>query len=214
MTYSFEIKNNGPSNIKLLAIEISLPISYINPATLEQEQFIKINSVSMLGTYNNEQYDVDWTKNNTSLNMNTIKSTASGEKPNFEELSRRKRESMSMNDDVQYDQGVVEARSSQFSLHRRNKRDIFSFKDELLADLPVNRTTYFDSKNLKRDQCLIGRLIVTNFQLTDAVISIVLNFTIDMDAVGKALDEKHDILVIKSFADLIRRPNKDKFVIF
>lgn len=193
MTYSFEIKNNGPSNIQSLDIQITLPIYFVNPVTLRLEQFIynNNNNISMRGTYNNEQYDVEWLPNNTTSNMNA-----------------------STGDNVHHNEGDVQSSDGQFSFPGRSKRVIFSPKDKLLADVPANRITYLDCKNLDPDQCVRGKLIVANFKAADAVIAITLNFTIDMETVGRALDEKHDFLVIKSFADLIRTSDKDTFVFF
>lgn len=163
----------------------------------------------MCGTYNNEQYDVEWIPNNTTSNLNAFTT-------NVEEilLSQRKRsESVPTGDNVHYNDGDVESSDNKFSFSGRSETDIFSSKDELLADVPVNRITYLDCKYLDPDQCVRGKFIETNFKSADAVISITLNFTIDMETVGKALDDKHDFLVIKSFADLIRTSANNKFVL-
>lgn len=173
----------------------------------------------MKGTYNSQQYDVEWTQNNTILILDAIESTTSassiipiedyngmqfdaskigleydlnGGYPNVEELSgRRKRRSTSISDDVYYNhylQKAVETNKYQYSFPGRFKRDIFSSKDHVLANLPVNRTTYFDCQDPAQDQCMQGKIIVPNFRVTDAVIAITLNFTIDMDKVGMCLE--------------------------
>lgn len=202
-----------------MEIRVLLPISYVNPVTLEREKLIDTNSVSMTATYNRQQYDVEWTQNDTILILDAIESTTSassitpiedyngmqfdaskigleydlnGGNPNVEELSgRRKRRSASIGDNVYYNhylQKVVETNKYQYSFPGRYKRDIFSSKDHVLANLPVNRTKYFDCQDQAKDQCLQGKIIVSNFRVTDAVISITLNFTIDMDKVGKSLE--------------------------
>lgn len=217
--YIFQIRNNGPSNVKSLEIRVSLPIFYVNPVTLKRENFIDTNSISMECTYNSQKYDVEWTQNNTILILDAIESTTSassiipienyngmqfdaskmglesdlnGGNPNVEELSGiRKRRSAPIGDEVYYNrylQKVVNTNKYQYSFPGRYKRDIFSSKDHVLANLPINRTTYFDCQDPAQDQCLQGKFIVQNLRVTDAVIAITLNFTIDMDNVGKCLE--------------------------
>lgn len=182
----------------------------------------------MKATYNSQQYDVKWTQNNTILILDAIESTTSPSSIiskedyngmqfdaskigleydlnegnlNVEELSgRRKRRSASIDDYVYYNhylEKVVE--SNKYSFPGRYRRDIFSSKDYVLSNLPVNRTTYFDCQDPGQDQCLQGKIVVPNFRVTDAVISITLNFTIDMDKVG----ECHENTIVKNFVFLL-----------
>lgn len=47
LTHTFEIHNNGPSTIKALNVEILIPISHLNPWTLEREQLIEFSGISI-----------------------------------------------------------------------------------------------------------------------------------------------------------------------
>lgn len=76
LTHIFEIHNNGPSNIKSLDIFVSLPVSHINPWTLNREKIIDVSSVSMKSMYSGKTYDVEWTQNNTILILDAVESTS------------------------------------------------------------------------------------------------------------------------------------------
>lgn len=75
LTHTFEIRNNGPSNIKSLDVIISVPVSFINPWSLEREQLINFNSVSIKSIYNNQPLAVEWTQNNIILITDAIETT-------------------------------------------------------------------------------------------------------------------------------------------
>lgn len=75
LTHTFEIHNNGPSNIKSLDVIISLPISFLNPWTLERENLIDFGNVSINGMFDNQPLAVEWTKNNIILIPGAIESS-------------------------------------------------------------------------------------------------------------------------------------------
>ncbi|XP_031627778.1 integrin alpha-PS3-like [Contarinia nasturtii] len=82
LTHIFEIRNNGPSNIKSLDILVSLPVSHINPWTLERERLIDLSSVSIKSMYNGKQFNVEWTQNNTILILDATESSTSSSSSN------------------------------------------------------------------------------------------------------------------------------------
>lgn len=72
-----QIRNNGPSNIRSLDVLVSLPVSHVNPWTLQRETLIDISSISIKSMYNGQSYNVEWTQNNTILILDAIESTTS-----------------------------------------------------------------------------------------------------------------------------------------
>lgn len=101
---------------------------------------------------------------------------------------------------------------SENQLDGRYKRDIFNSNDRLLANLPTNRTIYFDCKNAEQDLCLVGKFTITNFKADNSPILITLNFTVNLGKVAAVLSEKRDILVIRTSADLRRTSSEDVYV--
>lgn len=75
LTHTFEIRNNGPSNIKSLDVLISVPMSFINPWSLERETLIDFSTVSMKSVYNNQPLAVEWTQNNIILITDAVETT-------------------------------------------------------------------------------------------------------------------------------------------
>lgn len=75
LTHTFEIHNNGPSNIKSLDVMISFPISFLNPLTLERQNIIDFSNVSIKGMYDNQPISIEWTQNNVILIANPIETT-------------------------------------------------------------------------------------------------------------------------------------------
>lgn len=69
----------------------------------------------------------------------------------------------------------------------RQKRDIFNTDDKVLANLPANRTIYFDCQNEEREMCLVGKFTVPEFGTDNSPIMVTLNFTINLDRLGKGL---------------------------
>lgn len=67
----------------------------------------------------------------------------------------------------------------------RSKRDIVNANDPLLANLPFNRTIYFDCQNAEQEQCLQAKFTVLNFRTGNLPILISLNFTIDLAKIGE-----------------------------
>lgn len=118
-----------------------------------------------------------------------------------------------------YSQRIIESDNEMSSLNawdgmdspdsRRHKRDIFSTDDSILANLPANRTIYFDCKNTEQELCLQGKFTVTNFKANDLPILITLNFTIDLKKVEKIMTEKRDVFVVKTSVDLMRTSDEE-----
>lgn len=91
----------------------------------------------------------------------------------------------------------------------RHKRDIFSTNDRILANLPPNRTIYFDCKNAEQELCLQGKFTVTNVKANDLPILITLNFMINLKKVAKIMTEKRDVFVIRTSVDLMETSDEE-----
>ena len=91
----------------------------------------------------------------------------------------------------------------------RRKRDIFSTNDRILANLPQNRTIYFDCKDAEQELCLQGKFTVPNVKAGDLPVLITLNFTIDLKKVAKVMTEKRDVLVVRTSVDLMKTSDED-----
>lgn len=55
---------------------VSLPVSHLNPWTLNREKIIDVSSVTMKSMHNGKTYDVEWTQNNTILILDAVESTS------------------------------------------------------------------------------------------------------------------------------------------
>lgn len=95
------------------------------------------------------------------------------------------------------------------SISSRNKRGIFSSNDHLLANLPINRTIYFDCQDAEQELCLQGKFTVTNLQATDLPVLITLSFAVDLKKVAKVLTEKKDVFVIRTSVNLMKTADED-----
>lgn len=221
LTHTFEIRNNGPSNIKSLNVFVSIPVSFVNPWTLERENLINFSSISIKGKHNNQPLEVEWTQNNTILIANAIESTSLtsniavdnfngmqfdaskigleydlnsgdpssgsgyesiGDNTDSLGVGRRRRRSMNRYYSS-YLQRIVDSQDEIGA--SRHRRDIFNANDRLLANLPFNRTIYFDCQNAEQELCLQAKFTVLNFNAGNTPILISLNFTIDLKKVGK-----------------------------
>lgn len=251
LTHIFEIRNNGPSNIKSLDILVSLPVSHINPWTLERERLIDIESVSIKSMYSGQTFDVEWTQNNTILILDAIESSTASLNIPVEDYNgmqfdaskigleydfsggqsssdasvgdfvgdRRRRAVEKMRNAYfnPYSQRVIEMDQMASSIawdridsvDNRHKRDIFSTNDRILANLPPNRTIYFDCKNAEQELCLQGKFTVPNIKADDLPILITLNFTIDLKKVAKVMTEKRDVFVVRTSIELMKTSDED-----
>lgn len=68
---------------------------------------------------------------------------------------------------------------------RRLKRDIFTTDDKILANLPANRTIYFDCQNEEQEMCLVGKFTVSDFVMDNSPIMVTLNFSINLNRLSK-----------------------------
>lgn len=223
-----QIRNNGPSNIKSLDVFISVPISYLNPWSLDREELIDLKSISIKSMHKNQQFNVEWTQNNTILILDAVvvptplmnvpvtdyngmqfdtsriglDYNLNGDEPTEAATSdrRRRRRRRAIDADTSdayfnlYTQSVVDrqqmerfAWSDMATAGGRQKRDIFSTDDRVLANLPANRTIYFDCENEEREMCLVGKFTVPDFATDNSPIMVTLNFTINLDRLGKAI---------------------------
>lgn len=178
--------------------------------------------------YKNEQFNVEWTQNNTILILDAIESTTpvlnapiadyngmqfdtsrigleydlngnNGEESNTNvgDRRRRRRSTYFESDPSDayfnvYTQNIVEpdeinafAWNDGTTFDRRLKRDIFTSDDKILANLPANRTIYFDCQNEEQEMCLVGKFTVPDFAMDNSPIMVTLNFTINLSRLGK-----------------------------
>lgn len=201
-------------------ILVSLPISLINPWTLERENVIDTNSVVIKNIYNGQQFDVEWFQNQTALDLHTDVSLQSAQSDLREAqlineesgikslIGGRNRRSVENSYFNPYLQKVVETNQSSISndatpMNDRLQLDSFSVNDRILSNLPSNRTIHFNCNNSNQDFCLVGRFRVSNFKASNSPILITLNFTIDMAKMGDIMYGKRDILVIRTEIDLM-----------
>lgn len=234
-------------------ILVSVPLSHLNPWTLEREQLIDINSVTVKSIYSGKTFDVEWSQNNTIIIMDAIESSSTstsnapiedyngmqfdaskigleydfsggqlnnGEISNIDTIGDRKRRSLEQRSTAYFNpylQKVVDsdelgrslAYSEMNSMGNRYRRDLFTSNDHILANLPVNRTIYFDCMNSEDELCLQGKFTVPNLKADDLPVMITLNFTIDLKKVAKVMTEKRDVFVVRTSIDLMKTGDED-----
>lgn len=91
----------------------------------------------------------------------------------------------------------------------RAKRNVISTNDHLLANLPVNRTINFDCLYFKQENCAQGKFKVTNLK-KNSLVSITLDFAIDLKKVTEIMAQKRDIVVVRSSVNVMKSSDKDK----
>jgi hypothetical protein len=69
--YSYKIYNNGPSNIKELAVAIQIPTIYI-PRPNFNVPIVDFEQIGVRGFYINKLYEVTWSKDNKILVQSTM----------------------------------------------------------------------------------------------------------------------------------------------
>lgn len=149
-----------------------------------------------IADYNGMQYDTSRIGLEYDLNGNNGEeaNTNAGE----QRRRRRSRRSTLYEDDANdayfnlYSQSVVDhSQIDAFTwkempaFNKRQKRDIFSTDDKILANLPVNRTIYFECQDEEQDLCLVGKFSVPDFFTDNSPIMITLNFTVNLNRLGK-----------------------------
>lgn len=86
----------------------------------------------------------------------------------------------------------------------KDDENAFDSNDQILADLPANRTVHFNCSGIEQEFCLLGKFSVANFEANDSPILIILNFTIDLKNVAKIMTEKTDFLVVRTSVDVTK----------
>lgn len=224
-------------------ILVSVPISHVNPWTLEKERLVDVSSISIKSMYNGQPFDVEWTQNNTILILDAVESSTSsmnapvedyngmqfdaskigmeydlsGGQPTHGDSSSdfaesRKRRSIESMQNAHYNpylQKIIENDQMTSGIDSRYKRDLFGSNDRVLANLPANRTIYFDCRNAEEELCLQGKFTVKNIKANDLPVLITLNFTVDLKKVTKVMTEKRDVLVIRTSVDLMKSSDED-----
>lgn len=229
-----------------------MPVSYLNPWTLEREELIDISSISIKSVHNGQSYDVEWVQNkpimndidSSTLSLNapfndytkmqfdsskrdleydlSQPSYADSSKDNF--VGHQKRRSIEPIKNTHFSpylQKVIETdemtpqlawKEKSLNSHR-NKVGIFSSNDRLLANLPSNRTTYFDCQDAEQKRCIQGKFTVTNLQANDLPIMITLNFAVDLIKVANIMTEMKDIFVIQTSVNFEKTAEEDTYVL-
>lgn len=152
-------------------------------------------STAPIADYNGMQYDTSRIGLEYDLNGNTGVETNT----NAAEGRRRRRSALYEADagDAYYNlysQSVVENNQMdtfswrEMPAFNRRKRDIFNTDDKVLANLPVNRTIYFECQDEEQDRCLVGKFSVPDFMTDNSPIMITLNFTVSLDRLGELMN--------------------------
>lgn len=206
---------------------MSLPLSHINPSTLERERLVDISSVSLKSMYNGINSGVEWTQNSTILILDAIspEQELSGSQSSIgatsigNSIGNRRRRSLESVHNLHFNpylQRVIESEeltsleensvawSDMSQIGSQSERDLFDFNDRLLTNLPSNRTIFSDCKYSEHEFCLQGRLRVNHLKADDLPVLITLNFTIDLKSVDKILTEKRDIFVIRTALEVMK----------
>lgn len=217
--------------MKSLDILISLPITHINPTTLNRETLIDIGSVSIKSVHSGQNYDVEWMSNGTILILDAIESPSFNTPAELNSVSKmelnmeRKRRSIESGHKNRYNhylQKIIETDKStsmdaspfnwnDMSLMvNQDDENIFDVNDRILADLPANRTIHFNCSGSELEFCLQGRFSVANFKANDSPILISLNFTIDLKNVEKIMTEKKDFLVVRTTIEVTKTSDETR----
>lgn len=199
-------------------------MSLINPWTLEKENLIDTDSLTVESIYDGQHFDIEWLKKKAISDFSPeereppkpAQSDLTDETPSTTNemnlaknligiRSRRSLENFQNSYFNAYLQRVIERnpRDSSASTDQiDDSLDPFSVNDRILSNLPSNRTIYFDCKESNQEHCLVGRFRVFNFKASNAPLLLTLNFTIDMTKMAKIMSGKRDILVIRTSVEL------------
>lgn len=225
ITHTFEIRNNGPSNIKSLDVLISVPMSFINPWTVEREKLIDFTGISLKSVYNNQPLTVEWTQDNVILISDAVETTTTTQQsllaedsyngmqfdpsnlgPEFDlnsntngdPVRRRRRSTFGEPSTRRWspymqrilENGDQETDDTPFSFDslrlNRLERDVGGNKNAAINNLPLNRTMFFDCQKPFEEHCFQARITALNFKAGNTPIMISLNFTIDLNKIGKS----------------------------
>lgn len=202
---------------------ISLPISYINPSTLNRETLIDISSVSIKSTHSGQSYNVEWMYNGTILILDAIELpkltlNAPAELNSMSKLElnverkRRSIESGHKNHYNHYIQRVIDTDKSTSNWNdmvNQDDENIFDLNDRVLIDLPANRTIHLNCNGSESEFCLHGRFSVANFKANVSPILITLNFTTDLKNVAKIMTEKKDFLAMRTLIEVTKASDEN-----
>lgn len=196
-------------------ILVLLPVSHINQWTLERENVIDISSISFKSIYDEHQIDVEWSQNNTILNLHTESSNVvfNREVSVNDLMDNQIHRSFEGSYFNPYLQRIIEQTKQSTLNHTHitdlNKEDTLSKNDRILANLPSNRTIYFNCKGSRRQYCIMGKFTVSNLKASNLPVLIRLNFSIDMTKIAKFMSGKMDIFVIQTFVEPMHISDKE-----
>lgn len=77
LSFPFQIKSNGPSNVGAMEIVFSIPVAYTVPGTSKTIPIVDMSNITMQAVYDAQIKDVEFTQNNTHILMNAIEKTSS-----------------------------------------------------------------------------------------------------------------------------------------
>lgn len=209
ITYNFEIRNNGPSLVKELNVGIMIPISYILEPRFEVN-IVKYDEITIKGTYTNKALDFTWTKDNEILvrdhesssprvveNMNSDFDTSKlgfdydlnkeGDTINHQPTANhRKRRSFFTDSDAQDTIfRKFNAYTNSLEEYEASVRTIPNQDDQILKNLPGNRTVYLNCQDPIANECVEVLFTVHNFKPGNTPIQITVNFPMDLRRVGE-----------------------------
>lgn len=204
---------------------------------MNKETLVHMNSVSIKGAHN-QQSAVEWMYNGTILVLDAVELPPSSSTLNVPaelnsdlqfdvpkskltmERKRRFIDKVNKNHYHPYLQKVI--RTDEFSSMKpiasdwndmttmaKFDDDSWDVNDQVLADLPANRTIHLNCSGNEQEICLHGRFSIANFKARDSPILITLNFTIDLKNVAKIMTENRDFLVVRTSVEVTRTSDED-----
>lgn len=217
---------------------MSLPVSQINPLTLERESLLDINSVSIKSMYNVQEMNVEWTYNDTVLILDSFESTTA----TINNVGQINHIGLGDGKLSVEEKSISNLDSEHIQRSFKNKRNTYfnPYLQKVIENEQLDNSIPWNEKNniKKRDSvdimsindrivtnlpanrtiyfdcngpetCLEGKFRVTNIKSNNSPILIFLNFTIDMTKVAKIMNEQKDILVVRTSVDLMKTLNDD-----
>ncbi|KAJ6640903.1 Integrin alpha-PS3 [Pseudolycoriella hygida] len=236
ISHIFEIRNNGPTYLRHVDIILSIPISYQDSYTLIRTDVIAFSNISVKSQYNNQEYDIEWSQNNTILFQNAIESSSHSTVV-VENMNGMDYDPSKIGAEIDLSGGVVTDDNSLIIAHTRrrrsankyegssryynrytrsildghdvNRRSVSNHDDVILTSLPPNRTIIFDCYDSEASLCVQAKFSVNNFQVGNTPILIQLNFSVDLNKIDKIVNDKRDIFVIRPSIEVLRNDDEE-----
>lgn len=209
ITFTYEIRNNGPSHVKELNIGIMIPISYILEPRYEHN-VVKFESVVVKGFYSNKALDVTWTRDNKILlkdayetssmrvvdNMNGFHfdSSKTGFDYEFNSgvdsnqgqaiMNHRKRRSLFEEDFEDMPYRHYNAYTNSIEEYEASVRSLPNEDDHTLRNLPKNNTVYMNCLDLAENDCIEAQFEIQNFKPGNTPVEVSISFSLDLERVG------------------------------